>query len=82
MWAADGRQRADWTRSAVSAAVVANKIAQVWGGEAVDAADLIPDRYRPPKPKAVPLTPEQRQRETRSAVALLGAFLGDKDPFG
>lgn len=46
-------------------------------GERLDPADLIPERYHPPKPVK---TEAEKQAETRSALRLMGAMLGDTQP--
>jgi hypothetical protein len=50
-------------------------------GEWTDPDVLIPERYRVPK-AAVVRTEAMRKRDTRAGLALLGRFLGDKDPLG
>jgi hypothetical protein len=72
---ADGRQRAEWERAATAAAVVANRLLGVTGGEPLDPHQLMPPRYRP---KPVEKTPERKKADTRAGLQLLGRFLGHR----
>lgn len=72
MWAADGRQKAEWQRAASMAVIQVRSIS----GAKLDPADLMPNRYRERLPEK---TPEQKARETRAAVRLLGSFFRDRE---
>lgn len=47
-----------------------------WSGKTPDLNEMVPARYRRPEPER---TPEQKVRDTRSAIRLIGAYFGDQD---
>lgn len=71
-WLADGRQEEAWWRTAYLTAL---QVA-AWSGKTPDLNEMVPARYRRPPPER---TPEQKARDTRSAIRLIGAFFGDTD---
>lgn len=46
------------------------------GGKVADLNDLVPPRYRRPPP---PKTAEQKARDTRNALRLMGSFFRDPE---
>jgi hypothetical protein len=68
---ADARQQADWWHFGILAA----RIHQSMTGQKVDPVQLVPERYRPKKPKRPPKTPEQERAESDFAFRLLGEGL-------
>jgi hypothetical protein len=72
LWAADGRLESDWWRGAYLTAI---QVAAA-GGKVADLNDLVPPRYRRPPP---PKTAEQKARDTRNALRLMGSFFRDPE---
>jgi len=64
----DGRQRAEWQRTAA----LAVRVHASMTGEALDPNEMIPDRYRVAVPEREK-TPEDEARENRCAWGLLDA---------
>lgn len=64
---ADGRHKAEWTRTASLAVWIHRSMT----GESVDPLWVIPKRYRPEVPKPPPKSAEQEKRETQAAMTLL-----------
>lgn len=77
MWAADGRQRAEWERFGHVLAAISG----LNGGPA-DPQKFIPKRYRAPEPPEPVKTQEQIDRESEIAWKVLGHWItgGRGDP--
>lgn len=69
LWAADGRQRAEWVRAAS---------VTVWlMAKPVDPMLLVPERYRPEPDPPRERTPGEERAESEMAWRLLGRGLGE-----
>ena len=75
-WAADAKERAEWGRLADGVYGLTAAARAAFGGPAFDPLDLIPERYRPPKPPEKPVDPDENRRAAAQAIGFLQGLMG------